>query len=138
MKREAISFGRFSSRPQEKGDSVRRQEEAYRRVCEQFKDRCEPSARFGFGAFFGFGESGFHGRHLKKGGSLRALLDKMDSGEIDPSKVCLVVEAFDRLSRIEPDLAMRLLSDIVRRGCPVVVANNSMWIERESMGSANF
>ena len=63
---------------------------------------------------------------------------KLKSREIDPSKVCLVVEAFDRLSRIEPDLAMQLLSDIVRSGCPVVVDSPDLWIEREDLGGHKF
>ncbi|MBY0229876.1 MAG: recombinase family protein [Gemmataceae bacterium] len=136
--REAISFGRFSSKPQERGDSVSRQEAAYNRVCERYKDRCTPSVRYGFGQFFGTGESGFHGRHLRKGGSLHAFFDKVRGGDIDPRSVCLVVEAFDRLSRIEPDLAMQLLSDIVRSGCPVAVDSPDMWIERADLGGPKF
>jgi DNA invertase Pin-like site-specific DNA recombinase len=139
VKREAISFGRFSQKgKQEQGDSFRRQQAAYNRVCDRYKGLCQPSARFGFGSFFGLGESGFHGRHLKKGGSLRALLDKLKSGEINPHNVCLVVEAFDRLSRIEPDLAMQLLSDIVRSGCPVVVDSPDLWIEPSDLGGPKF
>lgn len=138
MKREAISFGRFSSAKQEEGDSLRRQRAAYERCCDRHKDRCEPSTRYGFGAFFGRGESGFSGRHLGKGGSLRALLDKLRSGEIDPKKTCVVVEAFDRLSRLEPDLAMQLISDIVRMGCPVVVDSPDLWLETADLGGHKF
>lgn len=137
--REAISFGRFSAKgKQEQGDSVRRQQAAYERVCERYKDRCAPSTRYGFGSFFGRGESGFHARHLRKGGSLKVLLDKLQSGEIDPHKACIVVEAFDRLARVEPDLAMQLLSDIVRSGCPVVVDSPDLWIEPADLGGHKF
>lgn len=137
-KREAISFGRFSSKPQEKGHSLERQRAAYQRVCQRYADRCEPSARFGFGHFFGAGESGFHGRHLRKGGSLRALLDLMAGGEVDPARCCLVVEAFDRLGRLEPDLAVGLLSEIVRSGCPVAVDAPDLWLETRDLGGHKF
>ncbi len=78
--RDAISYGRFSSKgKQEEGDSMRRQKEAYERVCDRYKDRCRPSERYGFGAIFGRGESGYHGRHLGKGGSLAKFLDLIRS-----------------------------------------------------------
>lgn len=127
-KLESISFGRFSSKPQEEGDSIRRQEEAYKRVCERYKDRCFPSERYEFGHFFGRGESGFSGEHLADGGSLAALITALESGEINPHKTCIVIEAYDRLGRLEPDLATGMLSRIVRLGCALAVDRPDCWI----------
>jgi DNA invertase Pin-like site-specific DNA recombinase len=128
MKREAISFGRFSSPKQELGSSLERQKAAYEAVCERRAALVQPSTRYGFGTFFGKGESGFHGVHLKKGGSLRAFLNKIEGGEIDPTKTALVIEGFDRPGRLEPDLATRLLSDIIRSGCALAVYLPDVWI----------
>jgi len=137
-KREAISFGRFSSKPQEKGDSKHRQGQAYERILTRYSDKLTRSERFGFGVLFGEGESGFHGGHLAQGGSLRAFLDKLKSGEIDPRKSALCIDEWSRFSRIEPDLAVKLLSDIVRSGCPVVIHNPDMWVDEASISSPQF
>ena len=126
--REAISYGRFSAKPQEEGDSTSRQRESYERVCQRYATRCLPSDRFAFGHFFGKGESGFKAEHLADGGSLAALITAMESGQIVPSKTVIVIEAFDRLGRLAPDLATGLLSQIVRAGCAIAVDRPDCWI----------
>jgi hypothetical protein len=136
--REAISFGRFSSGEQEKGDSTSRQERAYQSVCERYKDKMIPSTRFKFGSFFGKGESGFHAAHLAQGGSLRRFLDKIQSGEIDPHKTVLVIEMWSRFARIAPDLAVKLLSDIVRAGCVIAVYTPDMWVDTSALSGQQF
>ena len=137
-KREAISFGRFSSNKQEEGDSVNRQKHAYTSVLARYSERCEPSTRYTFGTFFGKGESGFHGKHLAEGGSLRRFLDLLKSGVIDPNKTVLVIEMWSRFSRMEPDLAVKLLSDIVRSGCVVAVYSPDMWVDTPNLEGQNF
>jgi len=137
-KREAISYGRFSSKPQEKGDSQRRQREAFDRICTRYADKLEASNRFGFGVLFDHGKSGYHGKHLEQGGALRSFLDKLKSGEIDPKTSALCIDEWSRFSRIEPDLGVKLLSDIVRCGCPVIIHNPDMWVDNLTISSPQF
>lgn len=126
--RQAISYGRFSSIGQEEGESTARQKAAYNEVCSHYSDRIAPSTEYGFGHFFGKGESGFSAEHLADGGSLASLLSALESGAINPHKTCLVIEAFDRLGRMEPDIATALLSRLVRMGCALAVARPRVFI----------
>lgn len=137
-KREAISYGRFSSDAQEEGDSVRRQREAFEAVCARYSDRMTPSSRYTFGEFFGRGESGLYAVHLEEGGSLRRFLDLLRDGTIVPNKTVLVLEMWSRFGRMEPDLAIKLLSDIVRSGCAVAVYSPDMWVETADLSSQQF
>ena len=71
-KLEAISYGRFSSEKQEKGDSIERQKRAFNGVLARYSERLFPSSRF---TFFDPGLSGFHSANLKNGGDLARFLD---------------------------------------------------------------
>jgi hypothetical protein len=123
--REAISYGRFSTGKQSDGDSEPRQERAYREVLASEKSLVE-SERFKFGNLFDRGLSGFKGKHLEEG-HLGQLLALIRSGEIKAPSV-IVIEQWSRFSRMAPDLAVRLLSEIVRSGVDIVVHNPRLWV----------
>jgi DNA invertase Pin-like site-specific DNA recombinase len=135
-KREAISYGRFSSGEQDTGDSENRQRMAFESVCGRYE--LTPSARFGFGEFFGRGESGFHAKHLKAGGSLRRFLDMLKDGTINPASTVLVVEMWSRFGRTQPAEAVKLLADIVATGCVVAVHSPDMWVDSANLASQQF
>ncbi len=106
-----ISYHRFSSKKQEKGDSTRRQEElrdAYLKkhnltLTESYED---------------LGISAFRLKNAQKG-KLRGFLNLVEDGLI-PVGTILIVEALDRLSRSEPMEALNIFSSIIRRGIIIV------------------
>lgn len=130
MQRELISYGRFSSKPQEKGDSTKRQRDAYYGLLERYKGKgLIESARYGFGKLFDNGLSAFYALHLEEGGHLAAFLELCKAGTFRSGQV-LGIEHLSRLARIEPDLAQALISKIVREyGIPIAVYSPDMWID---------
>lgn len=126
--REAIPYSRFSSKPQEKGDSLRRQREAFERVCQRHK--LTPSERW---VFVDEGRSGFHAVHREKG-DLGRFLALVKSGEIKAGSV-MVIEAWDRFGRERPDRATKVLSEIVSAGIAIAVDSPDMLVTEEDFGS---
>src|SRR5687767_6606248 len=59
--REAIAVGRFSTDKQDEGDSIRRQQNSFARVCQRWE--LQPSTRW---TIFDKGLSGFTGDHLSE------------------------------------------------------------------------
>lgn len=123
---EAISYWRFSSKPQEKGDSFRRQGAAFDRVCQRYNLR--PSSRW---SFRDEGRSGYHGRHISKG-DFGKFLALVESGEI-PAGSVLVIEAWDRYGRMEPMDAVDVLKRIIRAGIAIAVDNPDAFITQENI-----
>lgn len=64
------------------------------------------------------GISAFTGKHRKKG-NLSAFLEEVNAGKVPPGSY-LLVEAFDRLTREEIDLADVLVKSILRKGVNIV------------------
>ncbi len=92
MERLAYSYSRWSTAEQSKGDSKRRQREAFDRFCKSHDltpDRSAP--------MIDAGRSAYKGAHLKGTGRLGKFLDAAKRGDIPPNAV-LVVENIDRLT----------------------------------------
>lgn len=108
----AVSYIRFSSLPQGQGSTVLRQEEMisdwliknpeFTRYEKTFKD---------------LGKSGYHGDHLK--GKLGLVTTAIEEGAIQSGDV-LLVEAIDRLGRLETMDMMNLIHSIVKAGVKIV------------------
>ncbi len=109
----AYSYTRFSSTKQKKGDSVRRQIQAAKEWCkqngyalseDQFRDE---------------GKSAFKGKNLEGEGDLRRFISLIEEGKIKRGSV-LILESFDRLSRLKPIKAVALFLDIINSGIGMV------------------
>src|SRR5579862_4336017 len=102
----AFSYIRFSSKKQEKGDSVRRQDEWALSFCRQHGHTLDDSLNLR-----DLGVSGFHGANVETG-RLGAFLDAVKSGRVRPGSI-LIVESLDRLSRAEVRKALTLFLQII-------------------------
>lgn len=99
-KQIAYSYARFSSSEQRGGSSLKRQLDMAREWCEK-KPNIELDE-----SLTDEGISAFEGTHLETG-ALGIFLEKCENGEI-PKKSILIVEAFDRLTRMKKSKAHRL------------------------------
>jgi DNA invertase Pin-like site-specific DNA recombinase len=108
----AISYRRFSTAKQARGDSRRRQSELAEQYCKRHKIKL-------LDTYLDAGRSGFSGEHLRDNGALRALLDKAKTDRFPP-RTLLIVESLDRLSRLEMSTALRLFLDILDTGLVIV------------------
>jgi DNA invertase Pin-like site-specific DNA recombinase len=108
----AISYQRFSSPKQARGDSTRRQTDLAEQYCERHGLRL-------IDTFLDAGVSGYTGANLSDESALKALLDAVRAGKFKPG-TRLIVESLDRLSRREISVAVRLFLDIIDSGLIIV------------------
>lgn len=110
--RQVLTYLRFSSKPQERGDSIRRQTELFDRwlkanpdaeVIDQFKDE---------------GQSAFHGKHLK--GDFGRMLQNIEAGKYLAGQTVLLVESEDRLNRQKARNTENLVDLITGKGIDVI------------------
>ena len=110
-----LSYLRFSSPDQAKGDSVRRQIEASEAWAEKrgwsIDDRLRDK-----------GVSAFRGLNAATG-ALAGIISKIDEGTIPPGSY-LILENMDRLSRTELMEAIELMLSIIRKRVILVTLNN--------------
>ncbi|QYK04917.1 recombinase family protein [Shewanella zhangzhouensis] len=111
-KKIAISYIRFSTPTQSRGDSYRRQMEAAKRYCQEQGLELEDNILLDAGV------SGFRGDNLRDG-ALGLFIEQVQKGLI-PSDVTLIIESLDRLSRMEVGKALRLLLEVVDLGVTIV------------------
>src|SRR5256885_10592423 len=108
----AISYRRFSTPRQARGDSQRRQTDLTEEYCKRRRLRL-------IDTYLDAGLSGYTGENLNDGSALRSLLAAAKSGRFK-SGTHLIVESLDRLSRREISTAIRLFLDILDCGFVIV------------------
>jgi DNA invertase Pin-like site-specific DNA recombinase len=126
-RRTAVSYTRFSSPGQAKGDSETRQEREYKAFCE--RHNLAPGKE----VFIDRGRSGYHGTHRTKG-SLGVLVRAAKDGRFEPGTV-IVVEAWDRLGRLRPDKQIELVSELLQTGVDIGVCRLNEIFTLEDFGS---
>jgi DNA invertase Pin-like site-specific DNA recombinase len=112
MKRTAYSYIRFSTPEQAKGDSYRRQMSRTQEFCQKH-DLIISGTRFE-----DLGVSGWTGKNMERG-ALGDFLEAVKAGKI-PKGSILIVENFDRFSRLKPRVAYNKLAEIIELGVDVV------------------
>lgn len=128
----AISYIRFSTGKQAKGNSEERQDEAvtqwlvqhpeYSRYDEPFKDR---------------GKSGYSGEHIKLGGGWAKLLVAVKQGDFQPGD-CILVEAIDRTGRMHTgDMLGDLILPILRSGVSIITLDDNNEYSNDSINTAH-
>src|SRR5262245_32787718 len=111
----ADSYARFSKPEQKHGDSRRRQEQQFHRFCEAHGLTASGES------FVDDGLSGYAGKHVKdERGKLKRYLELIHAQELKTPRV-LVIEAWDRLSRMQPDETIALVSELLRAGVSIGV-----------------
>lgn len=121
----AYSYVRFSTAKQELGDSLRRQVAMAEEFCAKHGLDLHPVS------FRDLGVSAFKRKNVERG-ALSAFIDAVKTGKIEKGSY-LVIEQFDRLSRADVDVALKLLLDLVHHGIKVVtLVDEKVW-DRESV-----
>lgn len=122
---QAISYIRFSSSKQEKGDSLRRQNELISQWLNNHPDITLTNMQFQ-----DLGLSGYHGKHLDHG--LGKLLAAVESGKIK-SGTHLLVENLDRIGRLEASEMLTLLMSIINTGIIIETLGDMQSYTKESL-----
>jgi DNA invertase Pin-like site-specific DNA recombinase len=112
-RRLAVSYSRFSSPLQAKGDSEERQADLFAQFCR--RHNLTPVKE----AFADRGRSGYKDEHRKKG-RLGQLVALAKDGRFEPGTI-IVVEAWDRLGRLRPDKQTELVAELLRTGISIGV-----------------
>ncbi|MCI1141583.1 recombinase family protein [Sphingomonas sp. WKB10] len=124
----AICYHRFSTRRQDRGSSIERQNDATRALCEQHGLRIAEIIE-------DRGRSAWKGDHLSVG-NLGALRKRIDAGLVE-SGTHIVVENLDRLSRQNYRTARRWIEDVTDRGITILVCRPTLMLDREAMSGFN-
>lgn len=104
LNRTSISYSRFSSDQQKLGDSLKRQLETYQSIVKQH-------SLIDIGqAFIDEGKSAYKGKHLDA--QLGAMIQVLVTMNL-PQKPVLVIEKWDRLSRLEMNATIDLFRRVV-------------------------
>jgi DNA invertase Pin-like site-specific DNA recombinase len=109
----AYSYTRFSSPIQKEGDSARRQLQAAKAWCE------ENGYVLSDERFLDEGKSGYKGKNLQGDGDLKRFIDLIAAGKVKPGSV-LILESFDRFSRLKPSKTVPLFLNIINAGIGMV------------------
>ncbi len=122
---KAYSYMRWSSDPQTKGDSLRRQVQTTRSICEK------NGWTLGEAIPVDAAVSAYRGDNINKG-HLAAFKQAVERGLIETPCV-LVVEAMDRVTRIRLREARNLFEEIISLGVNLCTANNEKVYTKESL-----
>lgn len=123
----AYSYIRFSSAKQAHGASLERQQSMVATWLTHHPDYKLSSA-----SFEDLGVSGFSGKHLDNG--LGKLLAAIEDGAIQAGD-CILVEAIDRVGRLEPLEMLPLISQIVKAGVSITTLDDGITYTKESANS---
>jgi len=124
--RKAYSYVRFSTPEQSKGDSAGRQIRMAKAYAA--KHGLELDERL---TFHDVGVSAYRGRNAEAG-KLAYFVEAVDAGLVEQGAY-LLVEQLDRISRLAPRKALRVLEDIVDAGVTVVTLNDGRQYSNVSM-----
>lgn len=124
--RKAYSYLRFSTPEQRKGDSFRRQISLAQAYAAQHGLDLDHEL-----TFHDVGVSAYRGQNAEAG-RLAYFMEAVQSGQV-PQGSLLLVEQLDRLSRLTPRKALRVLEDIVETGVTVVTLNDGREYTAQSL-----
>lgn len=123
---KVYSYLRFSSKRQEKGQSIERQSNAAELWAREHGYVLDTAL-----SMSDHGLSAYHQRHVKNG-ALGVFLKAVEDGMVTRGSV-LIVEQLDRLSRADPIDAQAQLTNIINAGVTVVTVMDKKAYSRESL-----
>ena len=124
--RSVITYLRFSSKPQERGDSIRRQTELFARWLKN-----NPDAQV-VDAFQDEGQSAFHGKHLK--GAFGRMLKSIEEKKYPAGNTVLLVESENRLNRQKARTTENIVDLITGSGIDVICLESGKTYNAENIG----
>ncbi len=125
-------YGRFSSKPQEEGESRARQDKA----VADWVSRNKIAQELVQETIFDSGVSGYTGAHLRDGGGLAQFIKQIDDRTVAPGDI-LLIENLDRLSRLKPTDAQSLILRIVQAGITIAVTDGDYEITERNLNSGD-
>ena len=124
VKRNCYSYTRFSSLTQASGDSARRQIEKAQEFCQKHNLELNETR------YEDLGVSGWTGENIEKG-ALGDFIAALKAGKIPKGSV-LIVENWDRFSRLKPMDAYTKLGEIIKAGVDVVTLEDGKFHTAEN------
>jgi DNA invertase Pin-like site-specific DNA recombinase len=124
VKRNSYAYSRFSSSQQAEGDSYRRQIERAKKFCDDHNLELNETR------FEDLGVSGYTGENIETG-ALGDFIAALEAGKIPKGSV-LIVENWDRFSRLEPMEARTTLGKIIKGGVDVVTLEDGKFHTAEN------
>ena len=121
---KAYSYIRFSTSKQELGDSLRRQLDMARKYAKEHNLELDEVS------YRDLGVSAFKRKNIERG-ALAAFINAVETGKVEKGSY-LLVEQFDRLSRADIDVAVKLLLDLVHSGIVLVTLDDQKVWNRET------
>ncbi|MFE1572234.1 recombinase family protein [Comamonas odontotermitis] len=122
--KQAISYSRYSSGAQSHGSSIERQQEMFRQWLAKNSDEYQESDI----QVEDRGKSAYKAKHLDAG--LGSIMLFIQNGRIRKGD-CLVIEAFDRLSRESTTTALNRITEILGAGITIVtLEDNAIYTEK--------
>ena len=125
VKRNAYSYIRFSSLGQIGNDSVRRQISRTVEFCQRHNLLLNETR------YQDLGVSGWTGQNMETG-ALGAFLAAVKEKKVQPGS-CLIVENWDRFSRLKPRIAYNKLAEIIEHGVDVVTLEDGKFHTKETL-----
>lgn len=123
----AISYIRFSSKEQAKGDSYRRQYEATVKYCD------DNDLQLAEDVIYDEGVSAFTGDNKKA--ALGQLAENAENG-FYPKGTHLIVESFDRLGREQPIKQLNFVQSLLDAGLKIVILQTGKIYEEATLANA--
>lgn len=127
MSVRVISYRRCSSRRQIGGDSIRRQDDAAAAYCRKHNLTLDEDF-----ILEDLGVSAFSGANIRDGTALSALVSLCQSGELKHGTI-LLIEAFDRLTRLPLPDAFGLVLALVNSGLTIVTLTDEKSWDRTAL-----
>jgi len=124
VKRNCYSYTRFSSSAQAEGDSYRRQVERAKKFCDEHNLELNETR------YEDLGVSGWTGENIEKG-AMGDFIAAVEAGKIPKGSV-LIVENWDRFSRLQPMEARTTLGKIIKAGVDVVTLEDGKFHTAEN------
>lgn len=129
----AYPYIRFSSDVQKDGNSLLRQTKAIQAYLAE-NPHLEVDKRLNLEDL---GKSGYAGQHLEKGGALHLFLEKIKKGEVEKGSV-LIIEHFNRLSRLPLIKSITLFNEILANGVNIAVLEERQIFTAENLTSMDY
>jgi DNA invertase Pin-like site-specific DNA recombinase len=123
---KAYSYLRFSTPDQMDGDSFRRQWDLARKYAERERLELDEGLKF-----HDLGVTGFRGANAERG-KLSLFRRAVEDGVVAPGSY-LLVEDFDRLSRMDPWDALPIFQELVNRGINLVTLKDEKVWNKEAI-----
>lgn len=124
-----VSYVRWSTKAQDSGDSLRRQNDMIDAFYHKHSDQyfMSPTHRY-----VDKGKSGFHQKHKADGGEFKRMLDNVLSENI-PAGSLIVMENFDRASRADIDSAIDDIRQILRKDVEILTLSDNERYDKSSL-----